>query len=74
MDELNSAVSPRKIVPFFLRMVAILILVTGLVGLLFYLTVIVFELSGRNFLYDFGYKDFSREGMYAVIALYLLLN
>ena len=64
----------ERIVPFFLRVVTILILVTGIFGLLFYLTVIFYQITGRNFLYDFEYKNFNRQGLYFILLLYIALN
>ena len=63
-----------RTVPFFLRVVAILILVTGVLGLLFYVTVTIYQVAGRNFLYDFGYKDFDRKGLYIILFLFIALN
>lgn len=65
---------PQKVVPFFLRFVAILILVTGVLGLLFYLIVTFYQITGRNFLYDFGYKGFDTQGLYLILTLNILLN
>ena len=61
-------------VPFLLRAVAILILVSGALGLFFYLTVTVYELAGRNFLFDFGYKNFNEQGLYVILFLLIFLN
>lgn len=61
-------------VPFFLRAAAILLLVTGAFGLIFYLTVLIFQLLGRNFLYEFRYKGFDETGLYFILFLYIALN
>ncbi len=73
MNENNTIVSDRKSVPFFLRAIAILLLVTGIFGLLYYVTVTLFQVTGRNFLYDFRYKGFDETGLYFIIFLYIAL-
>ena len=74
MTEVIPKNTGERIVPFFLRVVTILILVTGIIGLLFYLTVTFYQITGRNFLYDFEYKDFNRQGLYFILLLYIALN
>jgi hypothetical protein len=74
MEEAIPENSVTKVIPFFLRVVAILILLTGSLGLLFYATVLVYQLAGRNFLYDFGYKEFDGTSLYFILFLYIALN
>lgn len=74
MTEVISKNTGERIVPFFLRVVTILILVTGIFGLLFYLTVTFYQITGSNFLYDFEYKDFNKQGLYFILFLYIALN
>ena len=74
MTEVVSKNPGERIVPFFLRVVTILILVTGIFGLLFYLTITFYQITGRNFLYDFGYKDLDSQGLYFMLILYISLN
>ena len=75
MSENEEAISLKtaRSVPFFLRVVAILLLVTGIVGGVFYLLVAVFQISGRNFLYNEEYKGFSGLAYYAILTIQVLL-
>ena len=74
MTEVNSSLSGQRSVPFLLRAVSILVLTSGALGLVFYLIATIFQLAGRNFLYDFGYKNFNELGLYVILFLHLALN
>ncbi len=70
LPESNSSGS----VPFFLRVVSISILVTGSVGVLFYLLIVIYQITDRNFLYELKYKGFSGFGYYLILFTQLTLN
>jgi hypothetical protein len=63
-----------KRVPFFLRVASIFVLVTGIVGVLFYLLVGIYQLADRNFLYDLKYKGFSGFGYFFILITQMALN
>jgi hypothetical protein len=73
-EEQTKIIRINNSIPFFLRAIAVLFMVTGLLGLLFYAGVMIFQIAGRNFLYEFRYKGFGETGLYAIIAVYILLN
>lgn len=59
---------------FFLRVAAILILVTGIIGALFYLFAAVFQLSGLDYLFNIDYKGFSGISFYLILYMQIVLN
>jgi hypothetical protein len=60
--------------PFFLRVSAIFILVTGVIGALFYLFAALFRLSGQDYLYNIDYKGFSGASFYLMLTMQIALN
>jgi hypothetical protein len=74
MEETNTETPHILNVPFFLRVVAILILVTGSIGVIFYLLSIIYQIADRNFLYELKYKGFSGSGYYVILLIQLALN
>jgi hypothetical protein len=66
--------STKDAIPFFLRVSAILILVTGTIGSLFYLFAAIFQLSGQDYLYNIEYKGFSGVSFYMVLSMQIMLN
>lgn len=73
MEEINKNIQ-SKAFPFFLRVSAIFILVTGIIGALFYLVAAVFQLSGQDYLYNIEYKGFSGVSFYLMLTLQIVLN
>lgn len=73
-EEKPTTETESRSVPFFLRVVAVLIFVTGSVGVLFYLFVAGFQLSGRNLLYSPEYKGYSGLAWYSILVIQILLN
>lgn len=73
-EDQNTVIDDKRNAPFFLRVVSILIIVTGLFGFLFYLLVFVYQVTGRNFLYDVEYKGFSGYAFYFVLVMQVVLN
>jgi len=61
-------------IPFLIRLGSILILVTGSIGLLFYLFAAGFQLTGQNYLYGIDFKGFGGSSFYVVISMQLVLN
>jgi hypothetical protein len=74
MDNTEPLINKPKSVPFFLRVVAILILVTGVTGFLFYSIAMGYYFVGRNFLYDIQYKGFTGSAYYFILFLQMVLN
>lgn len=74
MSEDIRTIENNTSVPFFLRIAAILILVTGTLGFLFYLTSLGFQLTGSNFLFDQEYKGFSGLSFTLILIIQVLLN
>jgi hypothetical protein len=74
MEETSPEIHHISSVPFFLRVVSILILVTGVVGVIFYLLAIIYQVADRNFLYELKYKGFSGSGYYVILLIQLALN
>ena len=74
MAENQPEVKTTKSIPFFLRVISIVILVTGSIGVVFYLLVAVYQIADRNFLYELKYKAFSGFGYYLILLTQLLLN
>lgn len=74
MQDAPEKITHDRPVPFFLRVIAILVIVTGLFGVLFYLLVTIYQFADRNFLYDLQYKGFSGFAYNAIVFTQLLLN
>jgi hypothetical protein len=70
----EQAITSSSSLPFFLRVAAILIIVAGTLGMLFYLFVAIYQLTDRNFLYEMRYKGFSGLQYHLVLFAQLLLN
>ena len=65
--EISTSVKKR---PFFFNVTAIFILVYSVLGALFFMTVLFYQLFDRNFLMDWKYKDFNG----VTIILYLIMQ
>lgn len=74
MAENQPEVITTKSIPFFLRVISIVILVAGSIGVVFYLLVLGYQIADRNFLYELRYKAFSGFGYYLILLTQLLLN
>jgi hypothetical protein len=74
MQEPHAELKSSGSVPFFLRVVSIIIMVTGFVGVVFYLLVAIYQIADRNFLYELKYKGFSGIGYYTILLTQLALN
>jgi hypothetical protein len=74
MQETNTVTPSVFNVPFFLRVVSILIIVTGAVGVVFYALAVIYQMADRNFLYELRYKGFSGSGYYFILLTQLTLN
>ena len=73
MDEIKETAKSSTI-PFFLRIIAILILVTGTIGTLFYLFAAGFQLTTQNFFDIAEYKGYSGLSYYMILSIQILLN
>ena len=74
MSEDVQTIKESPSIPFFLRVAAILMLVTGSLGFLFYLISLGFQLSGRNLLFDIEYKGFSGLSFTMILIIQVVLN
>ena len=74
MGETEYLNQKQKNTPFLLRVVAILILVTGLVGFLFYSIAVGYYFFGQDFLYDIQYKGYRGSAYYFILFLEMVLN
>lgn len=60
--------------PFPIRLIGIVVLVSGIFGMLFYLTALIVQLSGQDFLLNIDYKGYSGISFFIVLSIQIILN
>jgi hypothetical protein len=75
MSEENlSDTRQNKKAPFLLKAISVLIIVEGLLGFLFFFSILIYQLFNPDFLSNWGYGDYSGNFLFMLLAMYSIVH
>ncbi len=63
-----------KSTPFLLKVVAVLLLIEGVIGFLFFTVVLFYQYINADFLSGWGYGQYSGTNLYLILSVYSIVH
>jgi len=70
----DSIIQPFKRTPFLLKVISLVIMVEGIIGFLFFATILVYQLLNPEFLSGWGYGHYSGSSLYLILSMYAVIH
>ena len=72
--EEGSVIQPVRKSPFLLKTISILIFVEGVIGFLFFTTILIYQSFNSDFLSGWEYGQYSGSSLYLILSMYSVVH